>query len=87
MASTFAYVINFMKKLKIPNWIRTVALLIFAAQTMATDTNIKVIVVHIIDAILKLKFLKTLLKASLILLPNILIALMGLITSFRIVTN
>ena len=30
MASTFAYVINFMKKLKIPNWIRTVALLIFA---------------------------------------------------------
>ena len=30
LASTFAYCIHFMKKLKIPNWIRTVALLIFS---------------------------------------------------------
>ena len=30
LTSTFAYIINFTKKLKIPNWIRTVALLIFA---------------------------------------------------------
>lgn len=30
LASTLAYSINFMKKLKIPNWIRTVALLIFS---------------------------------------------------------
>ena len=30
LASTFAYVINFIKKLKVPNWVRVVALAIFA---------------------------------------------------------
>lgn len=30
LSSTFAYIINFIKKLKIPNWIRTIALLMFA---------------------------------------------------------
>lgn len=30
LSSTFAYVINYMKKLKIPNWFRTITLLIFA---------------------------------------------------------
>lgn len=30
LSSTFAYIINFIKKLRIPNWIRTIALLMYA---------------------------------------------------------
>ena len=48
------------------------------------DTTINVIVIHIIEAIDKDKFLNTLLKESLIFLPNILIAFI-LICSFLII--